>query len=98
MESASFLQIPESLVNAILLARKTEDLSEFEEELGKHNSHQYTPEWWVKVLRGLAQQKNLMEIVKELNLIPWGFCRLNIIQTLEKCDFPKWFLQEFKNW
>jgi hypothetical protein len=49
--------------------------------------------WKAKVIEGIHNGKNLIEIMNDLQMFPYGFCLLNILQELKADGFPKEMLE-----
>lgn len=49
--------------------------------------------WKVKVVEGIRNGKNIIEIMDELKMFPYGLCLLNIIRELKADGIPKEILE-----
>lgn len=45
--------------------------------------------WKAKVIKGINDGKDIIQIMDELKMTPYGFCLLNILPELKNDGFPK---------
>lgn len=99
MEGKSPFKIPERLISALIHAREEGNDEEFQKALTDYATEcrkkgLELPSWRLRLLKALAQRKNLIQIINELELNPYGFTCLHILTNLKELGFPKGFLEE----
>lgn len=93
------LLMPKGLVEAIVAAREHRDANHecdkrFKEYLEECETRSLNPpQWWIKFLQGLADGKSIIQMLDELEIIPYGVGILNVTERLQLHGFPKEFLQ-----